>query len=72
MRLKYEPAPEPLHISDPRLLVAAQTNCPDHRETASVGWTDYSQVDTLGPWYESSSSLLLSSLELSDTRLYEP
>ena len=47
------------------------TNC----SSAFVGLTDYARVDKLGAFqleHNFSSSLLLSSLELSDTKVYEP
>ena len=65
MRLKYEPASVPQHISVKWLFL-------DWDEHAAVHVERCVHRVRPQPATPSSSSLLLSSLELSDTTLYEP
>ena len=70
MRLKYEPSSEPLHISVKQLLGTFQM-CMGLSVGLYVG-ERYQISDMRFRGSSSSSSLLLSSLELSDTQVYEP
>ena len=67
MSLKYEPASEPLHISNP----APRRQ---YNPTFEQLWAP--EAGPLNPYYANGtfffSSVLLSSLELSDIKVYEP
>ena len=62
MSLKYEPVSEPLHVS------VKWRACADGLAEVCLLLEDDAPITVAPP----SSSLLLSSLELSDTQVYEP
>ena len=68
MSLKYEPSSEPLHIS--KVAVCSRQEHPFYNLICNDGKTRLGSQLTHDVPY--SSSLLLSSLELRDAKVYEP